>query len=435
MHGAGNDFIVATDALVVEGDNKNVGIGTASPAQLLEVSRATAGDAYIKIENEDSTATSDAGIILATENGAEFIVQLDRSIGTDGALTFAGNTADNLVIDHDTGKVGIGTATPAEKLHVKGGTGDSYIVIENSTADEAGIRMVNPSIAVNELIFGGTGANNEILGGTLAGDFAMTLRTGGAIRLSADTAFQASAGINLLENGNVGIGVSSPAAADKVTIVQSSTAGSTTGLFINANGASAATGYGLYSTKTGASVTNIAGYFSATGATNNYGLIVNAGDIGMGTSTPHHSADYTTLSLNEATGGQIEFKTGDVGKQYIFSTATDLTFYNLNGDFIFTDGKVGIGETSPDYPLHVTSSGEIQAKFESTDAISDVVILDSSGYIRLRNNDGEFNLLTDGDTKTPITTSNGNVSFGGTLTAVAGIFADGLKSSDYTPRN
>src|SRR3989344_2651002 len=58
------------------------------------------------------------------------------------------------------------------------------------------------------------------------------------------------------------------------------------GLEIAQSGAISGTGYGLYAAKTGASTTNIGGYFSASGATNNYGLIVEAGQVGVGTTSP-----------------------------------------------------------------------------------------------------------------------------------------------------
>ncbi|MEK7119445.1 MAG: hypothetical protein AAB889_02890, partial [Patescibacteria group bacterium] len=58
------------------------------------------------------------------------------------------------------------------------------------------------------------------------------------------------------------------------------------GLEIAQSGAVVGTGYGLYAAKTGASTTNVGGYFSATGATNNYGLIVDSGSVGIGTTSP-----------------------------------------------------------------------------------------------------------------------------------------------------
>lgn len=48
------------------------------------------------------------------------------------------------------------------------------------------------------------------------------------------------------------------------------------------------TTYGIYGSTSGAATTNYGGYFSATGATNNYGLVVPNGNVGIGTTTPGH---------------------------------------------------------------------------------------------------------------------------------------------------
>ena len=95
----------------------NLGIGTSSPATLLHIAEAT--DTELRIEATGSSAGDDARLVLKTTNGS-FTVQNDRSLGTSGALTFAGNTANNIVIDHNTGNVGIGTSSPGSKLTVNG---------------------------------------------------------------------------------------------------------------------------------------------------------------------------------------------------------------------------------------------------------------------------------------------------------------------------
>ena len=94
----------------------NVGIGTSSPDTLLDVS--SSDDAVVRIQSEGSDATDDARLEIKTTNGT-FTIQNDRSLGTSGALTFAGNSSNNLVIDHDGGNVGIGTSSPAKLLDVK----------------------------------------------------------------------------------------------------------------------------------------------------------------------------------------------------------------------------------------------------------------------------------------------------------------------------
>lgn len=86
-----------------------------------------------------------------------------------------------------------------------------------------------------------------------------------------------------------------------LTSTSTAAAAGNTGLNIGisgANGTSSITRYGMQSavTATGTSSTNVAGYFSASGATNNYGLIVANGNVGVGTTAPT-----ATLDINSDT--------------------------------------------------------------------------------------------------------------------------------------
>ena len=92
----------------------SVGIGTDNPATQFHL--VNADDAVARIESSGSEATDDARLEIKTTNGT-FTIQNDRSLGTSGALTFAGNTSNNLVIDHNSGKVLIGdTASHTDDL-------------------------------------------------------------------------------------------------------------------------------------------------------------------------------------------------------------------------------------------------------------------------------------------------------------------------------
>ena len=70
------------------------------------------------------------------------------------------------------------------------------------------------------------------------------------------------------------------------SITSSSTTDLNKAISISQTGATIGTDYGLYTTNTGAGTTNVGGYFSASGATNNYGLIVESGNVGIGTAAP-----------------------------------------------------------------------------------------------------------------------------------------------------
>jgi len=159
---AGDDFVVyagASQRLRVDSSG-NVGIGTASPAEILHVSdTSTAGAVGLRAENSE-------GHVNFTTNGGGFQFET----GASGVVS---------VID-SSGNVGIGTASPTFKLEVEG-TGDlvkfaganAQLTIDNSTT--------------NEINIDAAGANDKLVFSTV-----------GSERLRIDS------------SGNVGIGTSSP---------------------------------------------------------------------------------------------------------------------------------------------------------------------------------------------------------------------------------
>ena len=105
---ADGDIKFDTDTLFIDSSANRVGIGTTTPSESLHI--ANANDAVALLESTGSDATDDANIQLKTTNGT-FTIQNDRSIGTSGALTVAGNTSNNIVVNHNDGNVGIGTTS------------------------------------------------------------------------------------------------------------------------------------------------------------------------------------------------------------------------------------------------------------------------------------------------------------------------------------
>lgn len=126
-------------------------------------------------------------------------------------------------------------------------------------------------------------------------------------------------------------------------ILQISTTASTKGLHVAHSGAITGTGYGIWSEVTGASTTNIAGYFNAAGATNNYAGIFMGGNVGIGTSSPGNKLSVTSATALDGiyqTDGTrwLKYMSGTVGG----GSYNNITQANDNA-IIFSGGAQGSG--------------------------------------------------------------------------------------------
>jgi len=204
----------ATTAMTITGAGK-VGIGTTAPSNALDIVSSNAYSPQILVKNTASDSTGPYWNTSKTRNGSA--VQINDSLGAFNFLgadtagtnrnaaqiavnatdigtgyvvgsfhfyTVSGSTYnDRMTISGPTGYIGIGTNSPAEKLHVSGNILGTFLDAINT----GGVRIQdNAGAYTNHAYFANDASNNTIIG------------AGGATRMT------------ILSSGNVGIGTSSP---------------------------------------------------------------------------------------------------------------------------------------------------------------------------------------------------------------------------------
>ena len=110
----------------------NVGIGTTSAAQVLQVHKAGSNDSYIHVTNGTSGATSSDGSVIGLDNNANLILWNQESTDT----VFATNNTEKMRLNA-SGSLQIGgTAnTGSQLLQIQGGSsGTADVIIANSVA-------------------------------------------------------------------------------------------------------------------------------------------------------------------------------------------------------------------------------------------------------------------------------------------------------------
>ena len=173
-----NDVSDGTEVLTFQRDG-NVGVGTAAPGDLLEVSGSASSTAgiltRINFDTGSGAAASYGGIRFAEDGAAKAYItymgsnfttagrrqtlefRSDATASTGGIAFFPSNSGDADVFFRGDGKVGIGdntwsvTALPQAALHVKGtgvaADGDEPLLRVEATSNNAAIHLKNSGSA------------------------------------------------------------------------------------------------------------------------------------------------------------------------------------------------------------------------------------------------------------------------------------------------
>ena len=363
----------------------NVGIGTTSPGAGLDVAVAGAASTPgVQVNGAwftTGTGSTNTPQLLVEPSGTSSSTWSTQGtgLGVNAASGFSGNLIDLQVNGSSVFSVSsngtiTGTLSNASVDWAAPGTigGTTPAAAAFTTVTDTGYTQSTGNFAMS-----GTGNFTTGTG---------TVSLNGATTVAANQNLTMASGTGQFAQTYTG---TSNAAAITANSLGSGTAALTIG-----SSSTSGTVYGIKSSLTGAATTNVAGYFSATGATNNYGLLVPSGNVGIGTTSPDApfvvigatATDYGTgepvtgvfkgssagtvhLVVDNTNGSsfsnEIDFESNGAQKWTVYNDSPsngtqDFSIYdsvaNKTRLFINPAGNVGIGTTNPGAALDLGSA-------------------------------------------------------------------------------
>jgi len=354
INGTETDFMTINDGFV--------GIGTTNPGAELAINSANS-NTRIFLQNAASTKLE----VGYGPTGYGFTHPTGEFIAHSDNLYFGQITASTNVTFTTTGNVGIGTTSPSQKLEVVG------------TVFGTTLRAYNATVSGNLLKVSSNGTAGWEFNNTGGGNSSVELS---GYNVNTKTISFNPEGNSYINNGNVGIGTTSP--LHKLSVSSNQVTNDWGILVQNTNTG----GYGV------SQFFNLYGYASSP------------------------AADFSALQIRaDYPGyGRISF----VVKEQAQSTALESLVLRGNGQVYMNSGNVGIGTTSPSEKLDVAGTGKFTGTNVNVRAIDGTIITKiqsqtvggTQGAVGTESNN-DLAVVTNNTTRMLVTAA-GNVGIGDT---------------------
>jgi len=366
---SGGKFVDGTDPLDAVYLDNNVGIGTITPSEKLDVA-LNAGE---KVVFTDRATGADRFLFSQSSGGAEGRFYMLNAAASSTVALFS-EPLSGVGGYVNSGNFGIGTTSPQEILHIAS-LSDPNILVETDNGGDSGIDFMEaPTATLGVSKFGTTGSGFQIVHD--GGENKLFIKSGTSATVNTRMTIDRT-------SGNVGIGTASPGAKLEVTSGLSSVT------YLSQIGSS----YINRGVKIGAIATigAIQGYKLSDGTDQNLALNPTGGNVGIGTTSPGGKLDVSGSNVaddnNVVTGFSANlynlYSRQKGNYAGISGTNYPLQLFSGTGPGIFeiytqgtktlvlgtnatermridgTSGNVGIGTASPGAKLDVITSARV----------------------------------------------------------------------------
>ena len=206
----------SSDVLSILTDGK-VGIGTTTPDTKLHVFKATAGSITdysnnaLIVENSGDvgisfhTPNANAGHLMFGSPGHQYHSYIRGQYGASTTSTLKFFTDQVNTMTHKAGKVGIGTDSPDDTLHVNASGGTARLRI--GSGNDA---YYTSKGYLGDTWYFGSGETGDVVTSTISGGAFTSSNAGGAFVWKTDNSGTLSEKMRITSDGLVGIGITNP---------------------------------------------------------------------------------------------------------------------------------------------------------------------------------------------------------------------------------